>query len=907
MREVLRILQVEDCESDASLILRLFEKAGYDVRAACAQDLDTMRATLAEDDWDVVIADYYLPQFSAPAALRLLQETGSDIPLIVVSGAIGEEIAVEMMRSGAQDYLLKSNLARLVPAVEREVREVRTRRRRNEAERALHELEERFRVVQELSPDGFTIFRPVRDGSGHVVDFLWVYENAAIARQNGTDPQAVVGRRLLDVLPSRRDSLILQTYREVAETGEQRVFEAEDLGDAAAPPAWFRLVVVPMGGDIAIFAENITERKRAEIALRESEERLRLTLDAARVGTFEFLPQTGELLWDQPNKAVWGLRPDEQLSYSEALQRIHPDDRPQAEAAVAAALQPGSDGVFDLEYRIVWPDGSVHWTVAKGKVYFEGEGDRRRAARMVGVQIDVTAQKLTEQALRESEQRYRGLFESIQEAFAVGEVIVDASGRPADWRYLEVNPAFESMLGLKHDDVVGRTFNELFPDAPRDYWIAGLGEVALSGKPARLDHFNPAEARHYEAIAYCPRPGLFAAIFIDATERRRSEERSRETQKLETLGVLAGGIAHDFNNLLTVIMGSAGAALEQCPSCEHSQAVLSAAERAAFLTKQLLAYAGKGPNLIQLLDLSEVVAASGRLLSASVPQRAHLLFDLAKNLPCLESDPTQLEQIAVNLVMNAGEAIPVRTEGRIIIATSRLNLTPETAPRYSAGWNVAPGPYVCLEVRDNGSGMDEDTLSRIFDPFFSTKFTGRGLGLAAVHGIVRTAKGFIDVRSAPGQGTTFRVFFPASAKKRQPEIAPRPKQTAGRRPASVLVVDDEEMVRNLACLMLRRHGYETLQAENGLHALEVINESPAPPSLVLLDLAMPVMGGDRLVPILARDHPDLKIVVSSGYPEEDARKSFPRESVAGFLQKPYTAIALAEKVRELIGEPPKSR
>jgi CheY-like chemotaxis protein len=216
------------------------------------------------------------------------------------------------------------------------------------------------------------------------------------------------------------------------------------------------------------------------------------------------------------------------------------------------------------------------------------------------------------------------------------------------------------------------------------------------------------------------------------------------------------------------------------------------------------------------------------------------------------------------------------------------------ARQRSKAYGVAPGQYAVLEVRDNGAGMDEETMARIFDPFYSTKFTGRGLGLAAVYGIVRTSKGFIDVRSAPGAGATFRVFLPATDKtlaSKPVSIAPQPRGFA-----TVLVVDDEDMVRKLACMSLRRYGYEVLEAVDGKDALEVLASAPSLPAVVLLDLAMPVMGGDELLPILVEKYPSMKILVSSGYPEEEARKGFPFASVAGFLQKPYTVMTLAEKI-----------
>jgi CheY-like chemotaxis protein len=256
----------------------------------------------------------------------------------------------------------------------------------------------------------------------------------------------------------------------------------------------------------------------------------------------------------------------------------------------------------------------------------------------------------------------------------------------------------------------------------------------------------------------------------------------------------------------------------------------------------------------------------------------------------------------MNLVINAGEAIQPKTDGLIEIATSACQVTPEMARLHSRAHDVADGPYVCLEVQDNGDGMDEYTVSRIFDPFFTTKFTGRGLGLAALHGIVRTAKGFVEVRSSPGRGTAFQVFLPASAKKPSLEgaaSAPRRRLDGG---ATILVVDDEEMVRKLACVTLKRYGYEVREAQDGKDALRVLAESPSPPSLVLLDLAMPVMGGDELVSVLEAKYPALKIIMSSGYAEDEARKVSAKGSIAGFLQKPYTGVALAEKVAQVLAD-----
>jgi signal transduction histidine kinase len=425
-----------------------------------------------------------------------------------------------------------------------------------------------------------------------------------------------------------------------------------------------------------------------------------------------------------------------------------------------------------------------------------------------------------------------------------------------------------------------------------DCFRKGATDYVLKQNPSRL--VPAVERALHEADSERQRRRAEAAL-------RDAEERLGQAHKWESIGILAGGVAHDFNNLLTVIMGSASLARAEYPECEHYQAILCASERAANLTKQLLQYAGRGHVAVKTVDLTELVTQSTELFSAFVPKRVSLSFNLAKRLPCLEADPSRIEQILMNLVINAAEAIPPNRDGLIEIATSSYEVSPDMARRHSKAYPVAAGSFVCLEVRDNGTGMDEATISRIFDPFFSTKFTGRGLGLAAVYGIVRTSKGFIEVRSLPGSGTTSRVFLPASEKTHSTEPAPVAARQQRGGHSTILVVDDEEMVRKLVCMTLRRQGYAVLEARNGKDALQVLADSVSLPSLILLDLAMPVMGGDELVPILEAQYPGPKIIISSGYPEDEARKGFRPGSVAGFLQKPYSVGTLAQKIAETLG------
>jgi CheY-like chemotaxis protein len=281
-----------------------------------------------------------------------------------------------------------------------------------------------------------------------------------------------------------------------------------------------------------------------------------------------------------------------------------------------------------------------------------------------------------------------------------------------------------------------------------------------------------------------------------------------------------------------------------------------------------------------------------------------LRFHLSHEELPVQADPSQIEQVLMNLVINAGEAIAPHTGGRIDVATGAYEVALEITRAHAPAFDARPGPFVCLEVSDNGSGMDDATLAQIFDPFFSTKFTGRGLGLAAVHGIVRSCNGFIDVSSESGAGSKFRVFLPAAGKKRTRRVPATSLSGISRRrnraPAAILVVDDEKMVREMACALLKEDGCEVLEARNGEDALGVLAGAATPPSVALVDLAMPRMGAEELVPVLNRNYPGLRIVVTSGYLEADARRRFAPGTVAGFLQKPYRAAELLEKVEQAL-------
>ena len=387
----------------------------------------------------------------------------------------------------------------------------------------------------------------------------------------------------------------------------------------------------------------------------------------------------------------------------------------------------------------------------------------------------------------------------------------------------------------------------------------------------------------------------------DRRRRRGFDEQLRHTQRLESVGLLAGGIAHDFNNLLTGVLGNTTLVLEMLPEVSPHRAplerVVKAAEQAAHLTRQLLAYAGKGVVVIEPLNLDDVIRGILPLLHVSVPRHVELRLSLHDPVPRVRADRGQLQQLIMNLVINAAEAIGPDRHGVIILGTGLETLSEDDLAKANIRDSAAPGVYVCLEVRDNGCGMDNAMQAKIFDPFFTTRFTGRGLGLSAVMGIVRSHGGALRVASSPGVGSTFTVHLPIA------DHEPLPAVRATRRfsKSQILVIDDERTVRQTCRAMLERSGYEVLLAENGKEGVEMFSAFADQISVILLDLAMPVMAGDRTYDEIRSISADVPVIVMTGYSETEAVERFAGKGPAGFITKPFNRPQLQEAIERVIG------
>lgn len=512
-----------------------------------------------------------------------------------------------------------------------------------------------------------------------------------------------------------------------------------------------------------------------------------------------------------------------------------------------------------------------------------------------------------ESALRASETQYRSLITEMNQGLAVHELIVDESGTPVDYRFIDVNESYERLTGLKRDAIIGKTVLEVLPRLEKK-WIEKFGRVAQTGESLQYESYVPDLDRYYETVAYRPRPNQFAVIVTDITAHRQAEDEKEklqsqlmQAQKMESIGRLAGGVAHDFNNMLQVITGSAALALEETlPSStlhESLEEILRSAQHSADLTRRLLAFARKQTISPKVLDLNEVVSGMLKMLQRLIGKEIVLQWVPGPNLWPVRVDPGQIDQILANLTVNASDAI--EGKGQITIKTGKATLDETYAQNHP---DCAPDDYVTLEVIDTGHGMDAATRAHIFEPFFTTKEPGKGtgLGLATVYGIVKQNNGFIDVHSELGKGTTFTIFLPRFAG----EASDTPTGTLPDCPHGngevVLLVEDEMAILNISMRMLKDLGYTVLAANTPDAALRLAREHCDTIKLLITDLMMPEMNGRDLANQLVSFCPSLGRLFMSGYtPDVIAHRGTNNNSVQ-FIQKPFSKKELAIKVREVL-------
>ncbi len=673
---------------------------------------------------------------------------------------------------------------------------------------------------------------------------------------------------------------LFSEYRIILPTGEVRWISA--LGKTTYDE---RGKAVRMSG----ICLDITERKRAEKGLQESEEKYRNLFDNAVVGMYRSRIDGSAVL--EANQAlcdIFGCTREELLSEPATIRWADPSAR---DAMIQQIKKNG--GVTNFEADFVAKSGEIRNCLASVKLYPD-EGY------LEGTTIDITAH-------RRAEKNYRILFREMLDGFALHEIICDKEGRPVDYRFLAINPAFERLTGLAAEEIVGRTVLEALPGT-ESHWIETYGRVALTGEPAVFENYHSQLQKHFEVTAFRPAPNQFACIFADITDRKQAEAEKiklegqfHQAQKMESVGRLAGGVAHDFNNMLGIIIGHAEMALDHVdpsqPLFADLREIRKAAERSANLTQQLLAFARKQTVTLRMLDLNEIIEGMLKMLRRLIGEDIVLVWLPGPEGWPIKMDPSQIDQILANLCVNARDAIA--DVGKITIETANRGFDTEFCARHAG---FIPGDYVHLSVSDNGCGMGKDILDKLFEPFFTTKEMGKGtgLGLATVFGIVKQNNGFVNVHSEPGQGTTFNIYLPRHVGKTEQKPKEALAEPIVRGQETILLVEDELAILKMTAIMLEKQGYRVLSAKTPGEAIRLAREHAGQIHLLMTDVVMPEMNGRDLAKNLLSLYPQIKRLFMSGYTADVIAHHGVLEEGVCFIQKPFYKKDLAAKVREAL-------
>jgi PAS domain S-box-containing protein len=577
---------------------------------------------------------------------------------------------------------------------------------------------------------------------------------------------------------------------------------------------------------------------------------------------------------------------------------IDEDQLPRAMRAISELKQNGTLQHF-LEFKLKQKDGGTIWVETDSSVIYEGQAPYA----ILGVARDITARKEAVRALSESEENYRRLFDHAADVIAV----ISPEGE-----FLELNNRFEEESGYKKEEMLGQSVfasGLLVPESAKkvQYYL----EEVLNGKPVPVFEvdaaFKDGQIVPFELnVVPIKRDGRILRILASLRniaerkqsyeERHRLEAQLRQAQKLEAIGTLAGGIAHDFNNLLMAVQGNVSLALLESDPSDNFHELLKnieqQVENGARLTSQLLGYARKGKYQTRIVDLNELVESTA---STFARMRKDILIEqhLDPEWRRIKADRAQIEQVLLNIFINAADAMP--EGGSLILESGIASHTDFDSKPY----RPKPGRYIRLVITDTGVGMEKKIMDRIFDPFFTTKEMGRGtgLGLASVYGILKAHGGYIDVESEKGRGTTFIIYLPVSADESEKKLQPAAGSFGG--DATILIVDDEKVVLEVGAKILKRLGYDVLEAGNGHHAIEIYKANADRIDLVILDVIMPGLSGAETFDELKRINPNVKVLLSSGYSMDGQAKRIMARGCDGFIQKPFNLQALADKLNEL--------
>ena len=889
MNKVLRILHLEDDRDYSDLVKETLEKDGLRVEKVLVDNYAEFIAALEKDRFDLILGDYSLPTCNGLQALQLARQKCPNTPFLLVSGAIGEQAAIESLKCGATDYVLKQWPERLVPAVRRAVQEADERAQRKQAESELIRRERYFRALTENSLDVLAILNP---------DGMFRYNSPSVKRVLGYEPRELAGRNAFefvhpDDLPGARHAFELALKKPELQITHELRFRRKD-------GSWCHLEVVgqnrlddPEIAGMVLNSRDITERKHAEARSRVQSAALESAANAILIAD-----RAGNVIWVNPGfTRLTGYSAREILGQNPRLLKSGKQDQAFYQNLWETIL---AGRVWHAEMVNRRKDASLY---TEENTITPVRDERGEITHFIAVKQDVTERKQAEKALRESEQR----FSVFMAHLPVAAFIKDQAGRT-----LFANKFLQDLFGWRAWE--GKSTPELLPsevasrmtEDDRKALAQGLlviqeTIVDVSGRERVFDTYKFPIYVEGNSV-------LLGGIAVDITERKELESRLRQAHKMEAIGQLAGGVAHDFNNLLLVMRGNAELLLmesdkypEQTKECLRQ--ITAAAERAANLTRQLLAFSRKQVMQSQPLALDDLITNLTKMLKRMIGEHIDLQCHYGAHLPLVQADAGMLEQVLINLVINARDAMP--RGGQLHIAAEKVNLDKAGA---QANPQARPGEFVCLTVRDTGIGIASEQLPRIFEPFYTTKEPGKGtgLGLATVYGIVQQHLGWIEVSSASERGAVFKIFLPAlpGSLTRSENQEPAPPVRTGTE--TILLVEDESSVRMITRRVLETAGYKVYEAATGREAMRVWTAHAKEIALVLTDIVMPEgMTGRELGTFLRDQKSGVKIIFMSGYSETIAGKDtqFFRRSNTQFLQKPSSSRVLLESVRRTLDEP----
>ncbi len=812
---------------------------------------------------------------------------------VALSAKWDQEIQLHKIHAELESHV-EERTTDLIKANQQLKREIDERRR---AGVELRESEEKYRTILESMDEGYFEV----DLAGNFIFF-----NDALVRIAGYRRDELLGMNNQDYTTPETAKEMYQIFSKIYRTGKPaeivdyeifrkdgslRVLEmsASLMRDSTGVPIGFRGL-----------ARDVTERKRAEEALRESEERFREMADNVRevFWLYDWVEQ--KVVYVSPAyEKIWGRSiQDLYHRYGEWANSIYPDDRDHARESFARIVQTG--GGEPREYRIIRPDGTVRWVSDRGVAIKDEDGQVKRIA---GIAEDVTERKQAEEALRESKERYRTVLEANPDPV----VVYDIEGR-----VLYFNPAFTRVFGWPLEERLGRKMDIFVPEENWSETQMMIGRV-LAG-----ESFSGVETRRYTKDGNIIPVSVSGAIYRDGagnpvgsvinlrdiSQQKKLEAQLQQAQKMEAVGTLAGGIAHDFNNLLQAIQGYTELLLMRTEEGEQGwrelQEVIRAAKRGGELTQQLLTFSRKVESKRRPLCLNQEVKELRELLGRTIPKMIEVKLQLSDSLQMINADSVQLKQLLMNLAVNAKDAMP--DGGTLCILTENVTLDQEFCRKYA---EVKPGDYVQFTISDTGHGMDKETLEHIFDPFYTTKEIGKGtgLGLAIVYGIIKNHEGYIMCYSQPQEGTTFKIYLPVL--RQEMGIKDTVDTQESRVPfkggnETILLVDDEEFIRQLGVDVLRRAGYKVLTAAEGESALELYRREQGGIDLVILDLIMPGMGGSKCLEELLKLDPQAQVLIASGYSPDGPTKGVLETGASGIISKPYDTRQLLDLVREIL-------